>query len=239
MSWKTPQTRLSVAACVMMAVTTVLLLRFSNGGRLEDPGVDLKEAADMDRFEVVMPEELLGQEFRRLPVHEDELGALPADTCFGKRLYLGKEDFSVAVNVVVMGRDRTSIHKPQYCLTGQGWTITGVQHDDLEIQGLGGKMPIKVLTLSRMAEIEGREVPVSGFFAYWFFEDNKITTSDFGRVTSIAKALVFNGELERWAYTSCLAPCRVGTEKETYEKLKQFIEALVPTFQKATGREES
>ena len=54
---------------------------------------------------------------------EVTLGALPEDTSFGARLYTAPDQFGLLMNVVLMGTDRTSLHKPQFCLTGQGWAI--------------------------------------------------------------------------------------------------------------------
>jgi len=232
-----PKNWMTAVAIVVMLITTALLARFSKGGKLESPGVTLIEVDDVDRLEVLMPDELPGGTLTRIPVHEDELSVLPQDTAFGKRSYLGKDGFQAFVNVVVMGTDRTSIHKPQYCLTGQGWAITSVQYDTIPISPMDYVLPVKMLTLSRTVTNErGEQVTISGYYAYWFFEEEKITTSDLGRVTSIAGTLITHGKLERWAYTGCLTACRVEDEEVTYEKLKSFIAELVPEFQNATGK---
>ncbi len=222
-------------AFVIMLFTALLLHRFKGSGELSEPGVALIPDKDVDRMEVVMPDEMRGQKFERVPVAVEELGALPPDTSFGKRSFVGTNGFHVFVNVVVMGRDRTSIHKPQYCLTGQGWTITEVGFDEIRIAEQGYNLPIKVLNLSRVVTTEWGEETISGFYAYWFFEEHKISTSDLGRVSSIAATLIKEGRLERWAYAGCLTASRVSEEERAYEELKDFIAEMVPKFQKAKG----
>ena len=44
---------------------------------------------------------------------------LPPDTTYGQRVYEDPDGFWLLVNAVLMGTDRTSIHKPEYCLQGQ------------------------------------------------------------------------------------------------------------------------
>ena len=54
------------------------------------------------------------------------LRGLPQDTSFVQRHYLPAQlPIELLLNVVLMGTDRTSIHKPQFCLTGSGWNIDG------------------------------------------------------------------------------------------------------------------
>jgi len=48
---------------------------------------------------------------------------LPRDTSFGQRRYRSPDGAVTQVNVVLMGSDRTSMHKPQFCLEGAGWQI--------------------------------------------------------------------------------------------------------------------
>jgi hypothetical protein len=59
-----------------------------------------------------------------MPVTQAELDALPKDTTFGRKRYLGQNGLNVVqASVVLMGSDRTSIHDPQYCLEAASWHI--------------------------------------------------------------------------------------------------------------------
>ena len=81
--------------------------------------------------------------------------ALPTDTSFGRCQYTAPDGFWSCANVVLMGTDRSSIHKPQECLTGQGWklddTASQVEHIrmlkpspyDLPVMRLTGTLEIQ------------------------------------------------------------------------------------------------
>ena len=83
-------------------------------------GVKGTEVAD---HSVLLPETVLGITSTAEPIADIELVALPKDTTFGRRQYQIDQDFAPLVTVVLMGTDRSSIHQPQFCLVGAGWTI--------------------------------------------------------------------------------------------------------------------
>ncbi|HWD17669.1 MAG TPA: exosortase-associated EpsI family protein, partial [Verrucomicrobiae bacterium] len=116
-------------ALAMMGATAAALRRTSVGGALTAPGVKVGMSpiySDTGRLitnhSVIMPKETPGWTPVALPITEVEAHTLPADTTFGRRGYL-KDDFQVEATVVLMGEDRASIHRPQWCLVGAGWTI--------------------------------------------------------------------------------------------------------------------
>ena len=65
--------------------------------------------------------------------------------------------------------------------------------------------------------------------------DDKVTASHGQRMWSMARTLIWKGVLERWAYVSVFSVCLPGEEAATFERMKPFIAALVPQFQRATG----
>ena len=72
---------------------------------------------------VELPAKVLDFASEQTPVAQKVLDWLPKDTTFGQRTYKAADGFQASMNVVLMGTDRTSIHKPQYCLTGAGFRI--------------------------------------------------------------------------------------------------------------------
>ncbi len=60
---------------------------------------------------------------------------LPKDTSYAQRLYMATNGFWVNANIILMGMDRTSIHKPDFCLPGQGWRIDKKATVSIPIQG--------------------------------------------------------------------------------------------------------
>jgi exosortase len=75
----------------------------------------------------------LGTEWigQRAEVSPAERDILPADTGYSRKNYAFVSDRTrdVFLSIVLSGRDRTSIHRPELCLVGQGWTIeSAMQH---------------------------------------------------------------------------------------------------------------
>src|SRR5881397_3683187 len=70
---------------------------------------------------IYLPAQVLDYDSESMPVTKQVLDWLPKDTTYGQRFYRSKDGFSVQVMAVLMGKDRTSIHQPQYCLGSQGW----------------------------------------------------------------------------------------------------------------------
>jgi hypothetical protein len=184
---------------------------------------------------VLLPERILEAHGADLPVTRVELDSLPKDTTFGRKVYRGKDNFEVVASVVLMGKDRTSIHQPQFCLVGQSWTIDKTEAVFVPMDRPHRyELPALKLTASRRVS-DGTHPPmtVSGLYVYWFVTADKITAGQGARFWSIAKTMLETGELERWAYISYFATCLPGQEKTTFEKMERFIRASVPDFQTA------
>jgi hypothetical protein len=68
-------------------------------------------------------------------------------------------------------------------------------------------------------------------FVYWFVADGLLTARHTDRMWWMAKDLLSNGVLERWAYVMCFSACLPGQEDATFGRLKQFIASATPEFQ--------
>ena len=164
----------------------------------------------------------------------------PIHTSFLQRRYIvmGNVDDWLLLNVVLMGTDRTSIHKPQFCLKGMGWDI-----DDTESAGDTLRMtrpypydlPVMKLLTTRQVPVGGKFVTQRGVYVYWFVADNDLTGDHWVRMRNSATHLLRTGELQRWAYVTCFAVCLPGDEKATYERIYKFLSASVPEFQLTAG----
>ena len=60
---------------------------------------------------------------------------LPADTRILKRNYLRGDGLQLSATVVVSGKSRLSIHRPEMCLPGQGFNIQSSQVRELDLGG--------------------------------------------------------------------------------------------------------
>jgi hypothetical protein len=239
------KTILFLVAFGMITATMGCLAVIKSSGRLGEPGVRVGPVPLYDSHgkivadhSVLLPDVVQGISSETVPMSDAELGGLPQDTTFGRRRYFVAQDFTPVVGVVLMGTDRTSIHDPHYCLVGQGWNIDQTERVPLSItEPIAYELPVMKLTASQFI-IDGHQhsTLVRGIYVYWFVSRDKVTADQGTRLWSIAKTMVEKRELERWAYISYLAVCLPGQEEATFNRLKQFIQASVPSFQLTTGQ---
>jgi hypothetical protein len=235
---------LLVVTLALMALTAGLLLRLRSSQKLGHPGVRLAAQPVFDpKGKVVatnciaLPERVLDYQSEAMPVAQIVLDTLPADTTHGQRLYQAPDGYEIQLNAVLMGTDRTSIHKPQICLTGQGWKIERSEVFLLPVeQPHAYRLPVMRLITSRTVKLnDGQEVTLRGFFVYWFVAENRLTARHGERMWWMAEELLRTGVLQRWAYVTCFSVCLPGQEELTFNRMKQFLIEAVPQFQVTTG----
>jgi hypothetical protein len=224
---------LALVAVALIGSTALVLARYKTMQRLGEPGVVTRPIPGALNVEVVLPEKVLDYTSELLPQAEIVTNVLPKDTSYGQRRYMTSNHW-ITVNTVLMGSDRASLHKPQYCLTGSGWMITRTEVVTIPMEKPKPyDLSVIKLTASTIFKSEGREQPLSAIYVYWYVSDNAISADPSGadRMWSMARRLISEGILERWAYVTYFAPCEPGREDETFERVKKLIVATVPEFQ--------
>jgi hypothetical protein len=229
---------LLVTVLALMGGTAAVLARLKANQRLGRPGVTTTPIANDVRVQINLPERVL--DFSSQPVETEKavVEALPADTSFANRVYKAPDGFETALRIVLMGGDRTSIHKPQFCLEGAGWKIdsaaSGVTKLRVERPQPYDLGIIKLIaTHSREVTVNGQTVHPRAVFVYWFVADDALSADalGFAHMWSMARHLMATGELQRWSYVTCFSICAPGQEDATFERMKKFIAAAVPEFQ--------
>lgn len=225
------------AGLAMMALGSGFIVWLQAAQTLGEPGVRVAPVAGTNRVEIVFPAEALGRPLIQMPASPEELRNLPEDTTIGRRGFSGEDGFEAVFTVVLMGTDRTSIHRPQICLTGQGWAIDSNSGDAASItveKPHRYALPVRKLVASKEVKTEAGSATARAVFVYWFVADNRLTNKDWERMVWMAGDLVTTGVLQRWAYVACYSVCLPGQEDATYERLKEVIAAATPGFQTAT-----
>ena len=166
-----------------------------------------------------------------------EVNWLPKDTVYGRRLYHTQDGFTTSLSVVLMGGDRTSIHKPQYCLDGQGWRIDSTETVVIPISRPHSyDLRAMKLTASKPAvDNNGRPLTARALYVYWFVAADELTPYHGERMWWMARDLIRYGVLQRWAYVSYFTVCAPGQEEAYFKRLRDVIAATVPEFQLAAG----
>ena len=186
---------------------------------------------------VALPEKVLNYQSREDLIGQITVKTLPKDTTFGRRLYFRPNQPPIICQTVLMGTDRTSIHKPQYCLKGMGLRIVSSEFVNVSIER-PHRYELPVMRLNVRGEGRdkgGNPHPIGGVFLYWFVADGQLTASHADRMKWIAHDMMLTGVLQRWAYVICYTPCLVGNEDAAFEYLKEFMGAAVPEFQLTAG----
>ena len=228
---------------VLIGGTALLLSRMQSSQQLGRPGVRVVAESYFDENgnlvstnTVDLPERVLNFESKLLPVSTNVTAWLPKDTTYGSRFYQAPDGFSMTLNVVLMGSDRTSIHKPEYCLPGQGTSIDRKESRSISIREPHAyELPVACWTVSREFEEKGVRGRAQALYVFWFVADGQLTADHNQRMLWMTRDLVTTGILQRWAYVSCYSYSPPGQEAATFARMAELIGAAVPGFQLATG----
>lgn len=152
-----------------------------------------------------------------------ERAMLPPDTEMVRSIYGEPGGRELGVTVVLSGRERASIHRPEVCLTGPGSEIVGSQ--DLAVP-LEGRRPLHVRLLTSRFTAPGGAASYS-YFAYWFVSPDHETCSHVERLWWMAVDRIVHGVTRRWAYISIAGTVTAGSEAHLGE-LRSFVRDLQP-----------
>jgi hypothetical protein len=229
----------AVVALALIGGAASVLGHLKANQRLGAPGVKTEPIPGSRNVKVVLPERVLHYESEWIEPDPLVTNTLPADTSYGQRRYFNPTDANdqLQLTVVLMGTDRTSLHKPQFCLEGAGWRIDSNWSLETTVpveRPVRYELPvIRLVSTRTFRNADGVPVTMRGVYVYWFVADGVLSGDMSGadRMWRMAKHMLRTGELQRWAYVSCFVVCAPGQEDATFERIKRFIAAAVPEFQ--------
>jgi hypothetical protein len=225
---------LFIAVLALIGAAAGLLAHAKASQFLGAPGVKTRPLPGSQNLEVLLPPELPGYKSEALPQAEIVTNQLPPDTSYGQRIYTGDDGFQALANVVLMGSSRSSIHKPQICLTGQGWNINDAVSCVKQVplaKPLAYDLPVMRLIASRQGQLNGQKITEQGVYVYWFVDEDRYTPFHTQRYLWTAQDVLLKSQLDRWAYIAFFSVCAPGQEDATFERMKKLIAAAVPEFQ--------
>jgi EpsI family protein len=172
-------------------------------------------------------------------ISEEEKTILPSDTEFARKSYTNAEGDTILASIVLSGGEKRSIHRPEICLPGQGWTIRSGKVIPIELKS-GVVLQVMDLNVSREVAVGPNQFKtLHSHFLYWFVGKDRVTPSHLERTLATSWDRVAHKTNHRWAYVIVAAqvmneiiPGRKDSE-QTLDLLKQFIREIVPTFQKS------
>ncbi|MCX6857518.1 MAG: exosortase/archaeosortase family protein [Verrucomicrobia bacterium] len=225
------------AICLVLTILTICACQFSPAMRAgESVGVIMELPSGIGRF--------LGDPLEPDKVEKD---LLPPDTQLAKMRYRSAggnpETCDMAnVTIVLAGAERRSIHRPEVCLDGQGWTLLESAIVPVEITP-GHILQVKDLHISReVVRADNTKSTLSAHYLYWFVGTDVTTPSNWTRTWLSTWDNITRSVNHRWAYPSItvwvtenLDPKESGQRKrsstESVALATELIRELVPKFQ--------
>jgi EpsI family protein len=207
----------------------------SNVSGVSEPGIRL---VDGQPFLVEKVGDWEGSPLQGLT--EAERKILPADTEGVRRVYTDKDGNEVYCSVILEGSDVTSIHRPELCLTGQGWKFDRERVESIPVKGTPrGVLRMTCIDARRTIKLpQGSPTETRAEFAYWFVGKGRLTPYHWQRILLTTKDRVLLNRNVRWAYFLIYAPMTIEkdgkvqnrTGAETVELIRRFVQDIFPTL---------
>lgn len=156
-----------------------------------------------------------------------EWSLLPADTRILKKVYEHPFQPSVLASIVLSGASRTSIHRPQICLVGEGREIVNTKIVEVPLPGRDPLQVTMLEMLTRQQDAAGNWMTHASYYAYWFVSPDRETPHHGERMFWMAFDRVFRGLSHRWAYIAVSGQRREGSDQHV-QAAREFIAALHP-----------
>jgi hypothetical protein len=226
-----------IAVVVLSLIALGALAIHYGKPRMGNPGLALEKASLTNELGKVVrnervrfPEKPAGFRSIDAPITDNEVTNLPPDTVYGRKIYWDDAGFAAQISAVMMQTDRTSIHRPEVCITGQGWKILKKEIIDIPVP-LPSPYVLKATCLTSTRESPTDKRTYSSLYIYWFVSERRTVAGHGQALWSISEDLLTTGALYPWAYVSCFARCQPGKEGLYLSRMKRLVSSAVPEFQ--------
>jgi len=200
-------------------------------------------------IDLALPERLDGNWYGRdEKVSDGEHYVLGKETEFARKSYHNARGDTIQASIVLAGRDmNTSIHRPEWCLPAQGWTIANSGKVTMFIPGRGKLVATRLSNMRFVPNKEtgkpllrpdGTPFTLRNLDYYWFVGYEDITESHLTRNLIDIGDRLRHGYNQRWAFMSVAATISENmredglNEAETDAMLQDFIQKMVPATHK-------
>lgn len=230
---KNPKWTFLAAALVLMAGTAAALAWLRTNQKLGAPGIKATAIPGEVQMNIDLPVNVSDFTSTNVPEPQEVIDYLPSDTSYAGRLYFDPDGLRIQSTAILMGADRTSIHRPEYCLPAQGWSIDKKEIVNIPIDD-NPPYQLRVAKWSMSTSIErpdGSKEPACALYVFWYVAKNVETSDHDKMIEQLTLNLFRTGDLQRWAYISYYAVCGPGQQDAAFGEIKRLIRAQVPKFQ--------
>lgn len=181
---------------------------------------------DLDGAEVCP---VCGGELNRMSLAERNL--LPEDTVGLKKRYINPSGNVLHASLVLSGKERGSIHRPEVCLVGQGRRVESKSLLTVPLEN-GKDLDVMVLELLDATRLpDGRPGPdLQTYYAYWFVGKDRETPYHLERILWMGLDRVFRNVSHRWAYIAVGGGRSPGSTAH-HQVVSDFIRGFYPQMQ--------
>src|SRR5450759_1357462 len=196
-----------VVALGLMAGTAGALTWLRANQKLGKPGIKAMAIPGSVMMKIELPERVLDFTSTNMPEPEVVVGYLPKDTSYAGRLYTATNGLQINSTIILMGADRTSIHKPDYCLPGQGWSINEKTVVNIPVAGPQNyQLPVAKWIIGNVYQTpDSQKHKVSGLYVFWFVADGEQTTDNYPSSAHRPRRT-----RKRKARSLCVSDCRAS-----------------------------
>jgi len=231
-----PSTRQIAIVVAILGGGVLFTAMTSDVTKVSEPGIKL--TADGQPFLADKAGNWTGGDLTGLTVEEKRI--LPEDTMGSRRVFKDKDGDELFCSIVLAGRDVTSIHRPELCLTGQGWSLGKLQVEQIPTPSVkGGVLSVSRLNATRDVSLsDGRKARANSIFLYWFVGKDRVTPYHWQRIYWTAKDRVLHNTNHRWAYILIHISVTQGetstgtgkSEDQTMKIVSGFVQDIYPTL---------
>lgn len=158
-----------------------------------------------------------------------ERDLLPPDTELLKKRYLSPAGGVVYASIVMSGKERVSIHRPQMCLVGAGNTIDKTWKLPVPLEGRRRPLEVMVLDMTRRGRaLDGHTFESKSYYAYWFVGKNRETPYHVQRMIWMATDRVLHNVSHRWAYIAVAGSRPADDSAKHTPEILDFVHTLYP-----------
>ena len=181
-------------------------------------------------------------------VSQKERDTLPSDTEIVRMVYHTAVQDVATASIILSGSERRSIHRPEVCLTGQGWSLIEAKTIPITF-AQGGQMLVRDLLIEKPVTLNnGARRVARAHYVYWFVGNDVTTPGNWTRMWLSARDSVLRNVNHRWAYPAVMAVVTDGfktgeiserkrTADETLTLITTLIRELAPKFQRGLMRD--
>ena len=236
--------RLAILLAVLLAGFSAVFLLPGQGKFRQPTGIDLE-------LPTMVGGTWLGTDQK---ISDGEQFTLGKETEFSRKAYNNARGRTldggdvIQASVVLAGTDmNTSIHRPEWCLPAQGWTIENSSKVEIVVPDRGKLVATRLKNMRFIPDKEtgkpligqdGNKVIVRILDYYWFVGYDTVTDSHTTRNFIDITDRLRHGYNQRWAFMTVASNITDNLqtdgldEKKTDEMIVEFIKKLVPLTHK-------